>query len=151
MSLVGKLVSELEINAAAEKFYKVFKDQAFHVPNISPNFVQQVEVHEGDWDNHGHGSIKTWKYTVDGKAEVLKEKVEFNDEKMAMTVVGLEGDVFDHYKVFNATYQVVSKGPQHSLAVLTLEYEKLDDGSPYPYKYLDLMNAITKDIESHLK
>lgn len=81
----------------------------------------------------------------------MKEKVEFNDEKMAMTVVGLEGDVFDHYKVFNATYQVVSKGPQHSLAVLTLEYEKLDDGSPYPYKYLDLMNAITKDIESHLK
>lgn len=64
MSLVGKLVSELEINASAEKYYKLFKDQAFHMPNVSPKIIQEVEVHEGDWDNHGHGSIKIWKYTV---------------------------------------------------------------------------------------
>ena len=64
MSLAGKLVSEIEINVAAEKYYKVFKDQPFNVPNISPKLVQQVELDEGDWDNHGHGSVKTWKYTV---------------------------------------------------------------------------------------
>lgn len=81
----------------------------------------------------------------------MKEQVEFDDEKFAMTAIGLEGDVFDHYKTFNVTYQVVPKGPEHSLAVLTLEYEKLDDESPYPYKHLDLMNRITNDIESHLK
>lgn len=81
----------------------------------------------------------------------MKEQVEFDDEKFAMTVIALEGDVFDHYKVFKATYQVVPKNSEHSLAVLTLEYEKIDDGSPYPYKYLDIMNGITKDIESHLK
>lgn len=64
MSLVGKLVSEFEINAPAEKYYKVFKDQTSHVPNISPGVVQQVEVHEGDWETHDHGSIKIWNYTV---------------------------------------------------------------------------------------
>ncbi|XP_022150052.1 MLP-like protein 328 [Momordica charantia] len=151
MSLCGKFVSELEINAPAEKYYKIFKDQAFHVPNISPNIIQQIQVHEGDWDSHGHGSIKIWNYTIDGKTEVFKERVEFDDEKFAVTLVGLEGDVFNHYKTFKGIYQVVPKDPEHSLAVLTLEYEKLDDGSPYPYKYLDLMNNITKDIESHLK
>ncbi|KGN49640.1 MLP-like protein 328 [Cucumis sativus] len=151
MSLVGKFVSELEINAPAEKYYKIFKDQVSHVPNISPNIIQNVEVHEGDWDTHGHGSIKIWSYTVDGKTEVFKEQVEFDDEKFAVTLIGLEGDVFEHYKLFKGTYQVVPKGPEHSLAVLTLEYEKLNDGSPYPYKYLDLMNNLTKDIESHLK
>ncbi|XP_022150050.1 MLP-like protein 328 [Momordica charantia] len=151
MSLVGKLVSELEINAPAEKYYKLFKDEAFHVPKVSPKIIQQVEVHEGDWDTHGHGSIKIWKYSVDGKDEVFKERVEFDDKNLSVTLIGLEGDVFKHYKTFNAIYKVVPKSPEHSLAVLTLEYEKLDDGSPYPYQYLDLMNGITKDIESHLK
>ena len=64
MSLIGKLVSELEINAPAEKFYKIFKHQCFHVPNITPKFIQQVEIHDANWDDHDHGSIKTWYYTV---------------------------------------------------------------------------------------
>ena len=68
-----------------------------------------------------------------------------------VVLVGLEGDLFNHYKTFKPVCQVVPKGPSHCLAVLTIEYEKLDDGSPYPFKYIDLMNGITKDIESHLK
>lgn len=64
MSLAGKLVSQIEIKAPAEKYYQIFKDKCFHVPNISPKFIQQVELHEDDWENHGHGSIKTWNYTV---------------------------------------------------------------------------------------
>lgn len=87
----------------------------------------------------------------DGKAEVLKERVEFDDEKLKVTLIGLEGDAFNHYKTFKPIYQIVPKGPECSLAVLTLEYEKLNDDSPYPYKYIDIMNGITKDIESHLK
>ncbi|KAA0035387.1 MLP-like protein 328 [Cucumis melo var. makuwa] len=150
MSLAGKLVSELELNVSADKYYNVFKDKVCHIPNIS-DIINKVEVHEGDWDNHGHGSIKIWNYTVDGKPEVFKEQVEFDDEKLAVTLIGLEGDVFEHYKTFKGTYQVVPKDSEHCLAILTLEYEKLKDDSPYPYKYLDLMNKLTKDIEAHHK
>lgn len=63
MSLAGKLVSELELNVSADKYYNVFKDKVCHIPNIS-DIINKVEVHEGDWDNHGHGSIKIWNYTV---------------------------------------------------------------------------------------
>ena len=62
MSLGGKLVSELPVNASAEKCYKIFKDNCKHMPNITPKFIQQVDVHDGDWDTHGHGSIKIWNY-----------------------------------------------------------------------------------------
>ena len=86
----------------------------------------------------------------DGKAEVFKEQVEFHDDKLLIILVGLEGDVFNHYKSFKPAYQVVPKGPNHCQAILTIEYEKLNDGSSYPYKYIDLMNGITKDIESHM-
>lgn len=64
MSLAGKLVSELELNVSAEKYYKVFKDKVSHIPNICPSIFNKVEVHEGDWENHGHGSIKIWNYTL---------------------------------------------------------------------------------------
>ena len=63
MSLAGKLVSELELNVSAQKYYTVFKDKVCHIPNIS-DIIHKVEVHEGDWDNHGHGSIKIWNYTI---------------------------------------------------------------------------------------
>ncbi|XP_022158648.1 MLP-like protein 328 [Momordica charantia] len=151
-NLAGKLVSEIEINAIAEKYYKVFKYQSFNLPNISPKFIQRVEVQGGDWDSHGHGSVQIWNYTTpDCEAEVYKDRVEFDDEKLAMIMIGFEGDVFNLYKTFNATYQAVPKSPNYCLAILSIEYEKLNDSAPYPYKYLDIMNGVTKDIESYLK
>lgn len=66
-------------------------------------------------------------------------------------VIGLEGDVFKHYKTFNGTYQVVPKGPNLTSVIFILEYEKLHDGPPYPHKYHDAMSDLAKDIESHLK
>ncbi|XP_038893256.1 MLP-like protein 329 [Benincasa hispida] len=151
MALIGKLVSELEIHSNANKFYNFFKHQIFHIPSLSPKLIQKVKVHEEDWNTHAHVSTKIWIYTIDGKAEVFKERVEFDDKKLVMTLVGLEGGVFKHYKTFKLTYQIVPKEPERSLVILILEYEKLDDGSTYPYKYTDLLSNIIKDIESHLK
>ncbi|XP_022150029.1 MLP-like protein 328, partial [Momordica charantia] len=130
-----KSVSELEINAPAEKYHEVFNNETFHVPKIFSKIIQEVEVHG----------------VFDGKDELFKERVEFDDKNLSVSLIGLGGDVFKHYKTFNAIHKVLPKSPRHSLVVLTLEYEKLDDGSPYPYQYLDLMNGIAKDIESHLK
>ncbi|KAL4017104.1 hypothetical protein IC575_024778 [Cucumis melo] len=151
MSLCGKLVSELPINASAEKCYKIFKDNCKHMPNITPKFIQQVDVHDGDWDTHGHGSIKIWNYFADGKPEVLKEQVEYDDAKLKITMRGIEGSPFRDYKFFKPIFQYVPKSdnPNHCLAILTIEYEKLNDSSPYPYKYIEIMNGITKDMESN--
>lgn len=77
--------------------------------------------------------------------------MEFDDKKLVMKLVGLEGNVFKHYKTFNIIYQIVPKKPQHSLVVMNLKYEKLDDGSPAPYKYVEFLENLIKDIESHLK
>nr|CAD33533.1 major latex protein homologue [Datisca glomerata] len=136
MVLAGKLEAEIDINAPADKYYRIFKGQAHHVPNISPGIIQEVNVHEGDWDTHG--SIKIWNYTVDGKTEVFKERVEFDDEKRAATLTGVEGStVLNHSKTFKGTYQVTPKG-NGSLAKLTLVYEKVKEDVPDPVKYLAL-------------
>lgn len=65
MALQGKVETEFEIKASADQFYNVFRSQAHQVPNATPDHIQGIEVHEGDWETHG--AVKSWKYTV-GKA-----------------------------------------------------------------------------------
>lgn len=64
MSLQGKLESEIEINTPPHRFYKLFKEEIFEIPKACPKLVQKINIHGGDWSKHGHGSIKTWHYTI---------------------------------------------------------------------------------------
>ncbi|KAJ9166956.1 hypothetical protein P3X46_021645 [Hevea brasiliensis] len=129
--------------SSPEKFLNLLKEQAHQVPNHSPTNIQGVHVHEGDWVTPG--SIKVWNYTIDGRAEVFKEKIEL-DEKKVLTITDLEGDVFKIYKVYTAIWELTPRG-QGSFAKLTLEYEKLNDNVPVPHKYIDLVISMTKDID----
>ncbi|CAN1139781.1 MLP-like protein 329 [Linum perenne] len=70
----GKLEAEVELKAPPAKFYNVFRQTAHHVPNHAPSNIQDVQLHQGDWDCHH--AIKIWHYTCEGKEEVFKERVE---------------------------------------------------------------------------
>ncbi|RXH79188.1 hypothetical protein DVH24_040335 [Malus domestica] len=61
MVLHGKIGTEIEIKAPADKLYNIFKS-AHLIPNISTAHIKGVDVHEGDWETHG--SIKIWKYEL---------------------------------------------------------------------------------------
>ncbi|KAF2297107.1 hypothetical protein GH714_017469 [Hevea brasiliensis] len=117
MALKGKLESVLELKSSPEKFLNPWKEQAHQVPNHSPTNIQGVHVHEGDWVTAG--SIKVWNYTIDGRAEVFKEKIVFDDEKKILSIVGLEGDLFKIYKVYTVSWELKPKS-QGSLAKVTL-------------------------------
>ena len=62
-NLKGKIESEVEIKSSSEKYYNFFKTP-HHVPNVAGDHIQGVDMHEGDWDSHGHGSVKIWQYTA---------------------------------------------------------------------------------------
>ncbi|XP_038715567.1 MLP-like protein 34 [Tripterygium wilfordii] len=98
-----KMETSFEIEASADEFYSVFKSQAFHVPKHASSHMEAVDLHEGDWESRG--SVKLWKYVVGGKTETFKEKVELDDEKRMVTLVGLEGDVFKYYTNYKAVFQ----------------------------------------------
>ncbi|GLT54257.1 hypothetical protein SLA2020_274690 [Shorea laevis] len=147
MALKGKLETEIEIKADPQKFYDIFKKQAHQIPNATPDHIQGVEVHEGDWETHG--SVKQWKYTVEGNAEVVKEKVEFDDASKTVTLVGVEGDVMKSYKTFKGIFKVTPKA-YGSFVTLTIEYEKLRADVAEPNKYFNTMLNIAKDVDAHL-
>ncbi|KAJ4709981.1 MLP-like protein 28 [Melia azedarach] len=147
MALAGKIEKQIEINAPAEKFYHLFKKECYHISTASPANIQAVDVHEGDWDKHG--AVKVWKYTVEGRNETYKERVEHDDVDMSVTLVGLEGDVFRYFKSWKPVYKVIPKG-KGSVARLSIEYEKLNESAPDPNAYVDFMVSIAKDVDAHI-
>ncbi|OAY29248.1 MLP-like protein 43 [Manihot esculenta] len=147
MALKGNLETVVELKSSPDKFLSVWKSQAHQVPNHTPINIQGVHVHEGDWVKSG--SIKIWKYTIAGRSEVFKDKIIVDDEKKTLTGIGLEGDVFKSYKVFNLIWQLTPKD-EGSLAKVIIEYEKLNENVPTPDIYLDFIIKITTDVDESI-
>ncbi|CAN1747899.1 MLP-like protein 328 [Linum perenne] len=145
----GKVEAEVELKAPPAKFFNVFRKAAHHIPTHTPSNIQAVDCHHGDWESHD--GIKIWNYTCEGKAEVFKERVEFDEPNRIIKLNGLEGDVMKIYKVFNPIFELVSseKG-DGGVAKLSIEYEKMDPSFPAPTKYLDFMISLTKDTDDGL-
>ncbi|XP_026410154.1 major latex protein 15-like [Papaver somniferum] len=66
--LVGKLVTESEVNCSADKYYGIFK-QHVDIRKAIPHIFTAVKVTEG----HGTTSacVKQWDYIVEGKNELV--------------------------------------------------------------------------------
>ncbi|XP_055961982.1 MLP-like protein 43 isoform X1 [Mercurialis annua] len=149
MGLVGKLEGEVEIKAPAHLFHDVFSCRPHHVNIMSPDKVQSVDLHEGEWGKHG--STICWNYTHDGVAKVGKEIIEkIDDENLSTTFKVIEGDLLDEYKEFRFIVKATPKENGGSLVHWTLEYEKLHEGIPEPHSMLQFCLHTSKDICSHL-
>ncbi|CAN1780455.1 MLP-like protein 328 [Linum perenne] len=142
-AMSGKLEAEVELKAPPAKFYNVFRQTAHHVPNHAPSNIQDVQLHQGDWDCHH--AIKIWHYTcgkfyllyliiieirpeikpVKGEGRGVQGKSrEFDDAKKTAKLIGVDGDVMKIYKVYNVIYKVIPKGNgEHGVAKLAIEYE----------------------------
>ncbi|KAF7849991.1 hypothetical protein BT93_L0061 [Corymbia citriodora subsp. variegata] len=80
MTVHEKIEVDLEIKAPADKFHNVYSCRPHHISTMSPDMVQSVDLHEGDWGKAG--SIICWSFTHDGKTKVAKEVIEaIDDEK----------------------------------------------------------------------
>ncbi|XP_062145685.1 MLP-like protein 328 [Alnus glutinosa] len=125
----------------------VLGSENHQLPNASPDKVHGVEVHEGDWKTTG--SVKLWKYTVEGEVEVMKEKVEVDEEKKLVILTALDGHCLNLYKSYKIIFQVTPKSEGGSVKI-TLDYEKLNGNIPPPNKYLDLIVNLIKDLDAHI-
>ncbi|KAI3859385.1 hypothetical protein MKW92_032157 [Papaver armeniacum] len=141
--LVGKLITESEVNGNAYKYYKIFKHHE-DVPKAVPHLYTSVNVLEG----HGitSGCVKEWGYE-----HVVKEKTTYDDQTMTIRHMAVGGDLMNDYKKFHATLVVNPKDNGHgSIVKWTIDYEKLNEDSPVPIPYLRFFNQLTKDLNSHL-
>ncbi|XP_010459011.1 PREDICTED: MLP-like protein 328 [Camelina sativa] len=148
MAMTGTYVADVPLKGLAEKHYRRWRSQNNIVPDAIGHHIQGVTVHDGDWDSHG--SIKSWNYTIDGKPEVIKEKREIDDEKMALTFRGLDGHVIEEYKVYDVILQFIPKSKEGCVCKVTLIWEKRKEDSPEPTKYMKFVQSLVADMDDHI-
>lgn len=61
MATSGTYVTEVPLKGTVEKHYKKWRSENHAIPEAIDHHVQNVTIHEGEWDSHG--AIKTWDYT----------------------------------------------------------------------------------------
>ncbi|XP_038892978.1 MLP-like protein 43 [Benincasa hispida] len=146
--LYGKLEIDFEIKASASKFHEMFHKRPHHLSNASGDKVRGCELHESEWGKVG--SIVSWNYFHEGKANVAKTVIETVDEEKNLIVFKtIEGDLMEHYKTFNFIVQATPKG-KGSVVHWTLIYEKLHENIPHSYSMLEFAAAMSKDIDAYL-
>ncbi|PON94454.1 Major latex protein domain containing protein [Trema orientale] len=149
-NLYGKLETDVEIKASANKFHDIFKHRPHHISNVSTDKIQGCDIHEGEWGTVG--SVIYWNYFHDGKPRVAKEIVEaIDDEKNLITFRVIEGDLMEHFKTFKLTIQANPKTEGEGCVVhWTLEFEKHHGEIIDPHTLLQFVADVSKDLESHL-
>nr|ACU13827.1 unknown [Glycine max] len=147
-SQLQKVGTSLQIKASAEQFYDVFCNKPHTIANISPENIQSVEVHKGEWGKEG--SIVSWNYLHEGTVCVAKQVLEGIDkENNKMTMKVIEGDVLGLYKSFKSNLQVTPKG-KGSVVLWAMEYEKQEDHIPDAHTLLQLAVVVSKKIDAYL-
>ncbi|KAA8529040.1 hypothetical protein F0562_033472 [Nyssa sinensis] len=147
MGLTGKLVRQTEIRSDGNVFHEIFKSRPHHISKMSPDNIQGVDLHEGDWGTVG--SVILWNYTHDGKEKIAKERIEaIDEENKSVTFKVIEGDLKELYMTFIITVHVDTKG-ENNIVTWTFEYEKLNEDVPDPNTLMDFVIHVTKDIETH--
>ncbi|XP_026380292.1 major latex protein 22-like [Papaver somniferum] len=136
--LVGKLVTELEVNCNPNEYYKIFKHHE-DLPNAIPHIYRCVKAVEG-------GDI-----TSEGKPLSFKERSTYDDESRTIHHSTVEEVLLDDYKKFDATLVVNPKANRNgSIVSWIVEYEMINEDSPVPISYLADFHNIIEDLNIHL-
>ncbi|MCL7040662.1 hypothetical protein MKW94_001438 [Papaver nudicaule] len=133
--LVGKLVTELELNCDADEYYKVYKHHQ-QVPNKAVSDVfTGVKSLEGDGLSPVH--IKEWSYIHEGKTMTAVEESVYDDETRTISHSVVKGDVMKDFKKFDEIVVAKPKPDGHgSIVSISIMYEKVNEDSPTPFDIL---------------
>lgn len=144
MGVKGKLIALVEVKCGGHPILDFFHIHTHHIPNISPNIINHLEIHAGEAVKVG--SIVSCNYNEAGQKKSAKQVIEAIDlDKKSITWKVIEGDVLESYSSFTGILSC-----EHEWTTWTIEYEKKTEDIPEPLIQLGLLLDLTKDIERHL-
>ncbi|KAI3949993.1 hypothetical protein MKW92_017105 [Papaver armeniacum] len=146
--LVGKLVTQLEVNCDADKYYKIWKHQE-DVPKAIPHLYTGVKVINGEATRSG--CTKEWNFIIEGKEVTAVEETTHDDETRTLIHRVIEGDLMNDYKKFHLICETKPKPDGHgSIVTVSLAYEKMSEDTPTPFDHLKFFHQNIVDMNSHL-
>ncbi|MCL7045458.1 hypothetical protein MKW94_025234 [Papaver nudicaule] len=147
-SLVGKLVTELEVHCDPEKYYNIYKHHQ-EVPKAIPHLFTGCELLKGD--GISSGSVKKWDFIIDGKPMSATLEATHTDETRTVHHRLFDGDLMKDYKKFDSILQADPnpKG-KGSIVSWSFVYEKRNEDSPAPFAYLPFVHQAIEDMSKYL-
>ncbi|KAI3976243.1 hypothetical protein MKX01_037456 [Papaver californicum] len=147
--LVGKLVTQLEVNCDADMYYKIWKHQE-DVPKALPHLYTGVKVITGEAIRSG--CIKEWNFIIEGNKHVTAvEETTHDDGTRTLTHHVIGGDLMKDYKKFDLIAQATPKPDGHGCIVtVSIVYEKMCEDTPVPFDHLKFFHQSIVDMNSHL-
>ncbi|KAI3971903.1 hypothetical protein MKW92_021632 [Papaver armeniacum] len=146
--LVGKLVTELEVDCDADKYYKIYK-RLEDVQNAIPHLCTGIKLIHGDASRSG--CIKEWNFILEGKMIRSVEETTYNDETRTLHHRIFEGDLMKDYKKFDSIIEVNPKPNGNGCIVKrSIVYEKINKDSPTPFAYVLFCHQAIEDMNKHL-
>ncbi|KAJ4848329.1 hypothetical protein Tsubulata_003726 [Turnera subulata] len=145
MAQLAKVETKVPLKGSSDQFFTFFRNNIPNLHQMFPQNVQSVEVVGGG--EVKTGSVLHAKYSLAG-SPVMSAKIKIealDDARKSMSVVVLEGDLFQLYKTFKVKMEV-SAGQ----AKWSIEFEKANENAPHPSPYLDLITKVCKGLDAHL-
>ncbi|KAI3938681.1 hypothetical protein MKW92_018366 [Papaver armeniacum] len=148
--LVGKLVTEVELNCGADEYYKVYKHHQ-QVPNKAVSHLfTGVKALEGS-DGLSPIHIKEWSYIHEGKTMTVVEESTYDDETWTISHRIVKGDVMKDYKKFDEIVVAKPKPDGHgSIVSIAIMYEKINEDSPTPFDILKTFHQNIIDLSADI-
>lgn len=86
----------------------------------------------------------------DGKEEMFKERIEIDDEKMVVTINGLEGHVMEELEVYVVTFQFIPESEEGCVCKVTMVWQKRSEDIPEPIHYMKFVENLVADMDDHI-
>ncbi|CAH8351849.1 unnamed protein product [Eruca vesicaria subsp. sativa] len=148
-SLQGELEVDVEIKAPPTKFYHMLTAPQ-DMTKATPDFLQGYSVKEGDVGSVGN--LITWNYVLDGKPQVVTERIEAMDPKNNMIQFReIEGDLMKELTSLLFTIHVNPKqGGSGGVVKWHMAYERINENVAHPENLLQMCVKMSKDMDEML-
>ena len=81
---------------------------------------------------------------------MFKEMIEMDDEKMAVTINGLEGHVMEELKVYVVTFHFIPTSEEGCICKVTMVWGKRNEDSPEPINYMKFVEMMVADMDDYI-
>ncbi|CAO2825924.1 unnamed protein product [Amaranthus hypochondriacus] len=146
MAQIQRVEGQVELKCHVDKFFDIWACKTHQIPNIIPNNVSKIELHDGEWDKAG--ALLNWSYVLNDNNLSIRTKVEELDMKNRKIKYSYPNGFFANN--IKAHMHAIPRGDQSGCIVkFGYEYENEAD-LPEAKIYIDYLLDLAKGIDAHL-
>ncbi|CAO2825923.1 unnamed protein product [Amaranthus hypochondriacus] len=150
MAQIQRVEGQVELKCHANKFFDIWACKTHQIPNIIPNQISKIELHDGEWDKAG--ALLKWSYVLNDSKLSIRTKVEELDVKNKKMKYSYP-DGFIAKNIKSHMHAIPKEDGSGCIVKWAFEYEKMNNVEgdlPEAKIYIDYLLDLAKGIDAQL-